>query len=250
MKAMYIAVDMEKSMFKDFRDLFFPRKCTVCGRLLLAEEEHICGPCRADLPLTRFWVQVGNPAEERIWQRAGIVAAASLYFYRYAGGYANLVRAVKYGGNAKLGRALGHRLGEELRSCGRFDGVQAIVPVPLHPLRRLRRGYNQAEIIALGLAEGLWPDDGGKARRRLIIHLLHRRRNTRTQTRLDSEQKAANLKNAFSQDNRIAARLKGEGISHILLVDDVLTSGATISAAALPLMEHFLISVATVGFVE
>ncbi len=237
-------------MLISFRDLFFPRRCTVCGCMLTTDETHLCGGCAEDLPLTRFWAWAENPAEERLWHRAGFVAAASLYFYRYSGGYANLVKEIKYGGNLRLGRHLGRMLGEHLRSCGRFDDVQAVVPVPLHPLRRWKRGYNQAEIIARGIAEGLWPDERDARSRRVETHLLQRRRYTRTQTKLHGGQKGRNVKKAFRMNGRAAARLASEGIRHILIVDDVLTSGATISAAATPLMEHFLVSAATLGFVE
>ena len=222
----------------------------VCGCMLTTDEKHICGACAEDIPLTRFWSWPGNPAEERLWHRVGIVAAASLYFYRYSGGYANLVKEIKYGGNSGLGRHLGRMLGEYLRSCGRFDDVQAVVPIPLHPLRRWKRGYNQAEIIARGIAEGLWSDERNARSRRVETHLLHRRRYTRTQTGLHGGQKGRNVKNAFRMSRRTAERLNSKGIKHILIVDDVLTSGATMSAAATPLTGHFLISAATLGFVE
>ena len=225
------------------RELFFPRMCPVCGKRLEVEEPFLCGKCVEDFPYTWSWAFGENPVEQRMWERVGIVAGASLFFYRKEGGYADLVRRVKYGADSALGLHLGRLLGERLRSCGRFGDIQAVVPVPLHPLRRWRRGYNQAEILARGIAEGIGC---------LLVepHLLKRRKYTRTQTKLSAEGRYSNVKDAFAMDARVAARLSSEGVRHILVVDDVLTSGATLSAAVAPLLPAFLVSVATAGFVE
>jgi len=325
-----------KKEFRAFGGLVFPRRCIVCGETLDVTEKWICGVCEKDFPYTWFWAFEENPAEERLWKRIGVVAAASLFFYRKGSGYAELLHEVKYGGNLELGRRLGRELGERLRDSGRFAEVQAVVPVPLHPLRRWRRGYNQAEVIAQGIAEGLYggseagpeagpetgseagpeagpetgpeagpetgpeagpeagPETGLKAGHEAVLerrsetvpeavlerrpearpetgpeagpegaksvktvntihieaHLLRRNRYTRTQTRLSGEGKRRNVQNAFALNLREAERLKREGIRHILVVDDILTSGSTLEAACKPLMPHFLVSVATVGFVE
>ena len=228
---------------KAFLELLFPRLCPVCGKRLEVEEEYLCGNCLEDFPYTWSWAFGENPVERRMWERVGIVAAASLYFYRKEGGYGELVRKVKYGGDTALGRWLGRELGRRMDESGRFVGIQAIVPVPLHPLRRWRRGYNQAEIIAQGIAEGL----GGV---KVEMHLLRRRKHTGTQTKLSARERSANVKNAFAMNPRKAAKMASEGISHILVVDDVLTSGATLSEAVKPLLDSFTVSVATAGFVE
>jgi len=229
-------------------DLIWPRRCIVCESLLHGYRKDLgnwlCEECLEDMPLTRFWRWEENPAEERMWHRAGVVTATSLFFYRQEGGYGNLVRDVKYYGNARLGIALGRTLGNYIKEGGKLDAepVQVVVPVPLHPFRRWRRGYNQAEIEARGIAEAL----GAK----MIPNLLIRKKYTRTQTTLSAEEKRLNVKNAFSLNRRIASKLVGEGVTHILVVDDVLTSGATLAAAVTPLMEFWSVSVATLGFVE
>ncbi|MBO4571106.1 MAG: ComF family protein [Bacteroidales bacterium] len=225
------------------RELFFPRVCPVCGEKLEVEEPFLCGKCLEDIPFTWTWAWPENPVEERMWKRVGIVAGASLFFYRKEGGYGELVRKIKYGGDAALGRWLGRELGRRMAGSGRFSEVQAVVPVPLHPLRRWRRGYNQAEIIAQGIAAGL----GGL---KVEKHLLRRRKYTRTQTKLTTEGRSANVKDAFAVNPRTAARLSREGILNILVVDDVLTSGATLSEAVKPLLPAFAVSVATAGLVE
>lgn len=229
-------------VMKSLADLLWPERCPVCGRVLGDREEKICEECMEDMPLTRFWGWAGNPAEERLWQKIGIVSAASLYFYRNSGPYNILVQEVKYRGNLKLGNMLGRMLGERLKSSGRFDSLQAVIFVPLHPLRRWRRGYNQAEVEAQGVAEALGIP--------LVRDLLHRTRRTRTQTKLKGRDKEKNVKDAFKVNEKAALKLESAGITHLLMVDDVLTSGATTASAASRLTPRFLISVATVAFVE
>ncbi|MBQ6436859.1 MAG: ComF family protein [Bacteroidales bacterium] len=270
-------------------DLLVPRRCLVCGEVLEtrrgapAEDtcllHYLCPSCAEDLPETFFWGWRENPAEQQLWHRVGIVQAASLYFYRQGSDYTRLLQAVKYEANLPLGRALGRELGRRMRESGRFsqpvtDPVtgevippfQAIVPVPLHPLRRWRRGYNQAEIISRGLAEGLADKRrsvcSGQTRRRLfsfarskqseavVTDLLRRARYTRTQTKLSAEEKQRNVADAFVLQPKTVERLIARGVRHLLLVDDVMTTGATLSEAVKPLLAHFYVSVATIAFVE
>ena len=277
-------------------DLLMPRRCLVCGDVLETRRgsstgeglpDFLCPACAEDLPETFFWGWQENPAEQQLWHRVGIVQAASLYFYRQGSDYTRLVQAVKYEANLPLGRALGLELGRRMRDAGRFSQpvtdpvtgevippVQAVVPIPLHPLRRWRRGYNQAEIIARGLAEGLADKRrsvcGGQTRRRLfsfarskqseaeeagyllpvVTDLLKRARYTRTQTKLSAEEKQRNVADAFVLQPKVVERLIARGIRHLLLVDDVLTTGATLSEAVKPLLAHFYVSVATIAFVE
>lgn len=262
-------MDFIRRDVRAFAGLVFPRRCIVCTEVLDVDEKFVCGNCAADFPFTWFWAFGDNPAEERLWKRVGIVSAASLYFYRKEGGYAELLHEVKYGGDVKLGHHLGMMLGERMRKSGRFRDIQVIIPVPLHPLRRWRRGYNQAEVIARGIAEGLnqtepvenlagpsreegQPYEGGRRAMKVKVEtgVLTRRKYTLTQTRLSGEEKRRNVKDAFAVNLRKAERLKCEGILHILVVDDLLTSGSTLEAAVKPLLPHFLVSTATVGFVE
>ncbi len=277
-------------MWRALGDLLMPRRCLVCGEVLetLQDENdgrkltaHLCPACAEDLPETWFWGWEENPAEQHLWHRVGIVHAASLYFYRQQSEYTRLVQAVKYDGNLRLGRVLGRELGIRMRAAGRFSqpvkepvtgevipAIEAIVPVPLHPLRRWKRGYNQAEVIARGLAEGLAgresgaggannperSDSSGGDDIRMVLpvvtDLLQRARYTRTQTKLSAEGKQRNVAGAFVLRPKAAARLQAQGIRHLLIVDDVMTTGATLSEAIKPLLPHFRVSVATIAFVE
>ena len=230
------------SSLRGLRELFFPRRCIVCGRFLTADEADVCTACREDLPMTYQWDIVQNAAFERLARRFDVEAAAALFFFGAESDYRKIVYGIKYGGRRRLAREMGRRLGSRLAASREFSRCQAVVPVPLHPLRRWKRGYNQAEDFARGLAEafGLPLETG----------LLRRHRHTKTQTRLSGAAKTKNVQGAFRLYPRRAAELQAEGIRHLLLVDDVLTTGSTLSACAAPLTAAgFRISCATLAFV-
>lgn len=228
---------------RSLRDLVFPRRCVVCQDPLSVEERDLCIGCFADLPLTFFWSSEGNPAEVRMRERVGIEQAVSLYFYRKTGGFSHIIHNVKYRGRIDLGERMGAILGNYMKGSGRFAAIDGVVPVPLHFSRKWKRGYNQAEIIAQGIASEL----GEKP---VICNLLKRSKRTKTQTKLSGEAKRKNVSNAFNIDSKTALKLQETGIKHILIVDDVLTTGSTLEACITPLLPYFKVSVATLGFVE
>lgn len=191
------------------------------------------------MPLTYFWTWSGNPAEERFSGRVDFVHASSLFYYRDESPYKSLIHYFKYKGRRKLGAYLGELLGERLRQSGIYDDVDIIIPVPLHPFKRWKRGYNQAEIIARKIAEVL--------RKPVDSSLLIRKKYTRTQTKKDALQREKNVSGAFRI--RTVYMLKGK---HVLLVDDVLTTGATLGACAVEILnvEGCRVSFATLAFAE
>lgn len=201
-------------------DLFLPRRCLVCGRVLGMRERHICLYCAADLPLTWYWQRTHNPMADRLNTRITgegerYAYAAALFFYDADAGYRRIPQALKYDADLRAGRHFARQLGARLAGAGHFRNVDLVVPVPLHRSRRWQRGYNQAEVIAREVARCLHVP--------MRTDLLVRWRRTETQTALSVEEKAANVAGAFRTRGGCPAR-------HILLVDDVFTTGATLAA--------------------
>ena len=228
--------------FHGLRDLFFPRKCLVCGQFLAVEEQDVCASCLESLPKTYQWDIVQNAAFERLARRFEVQDAASLMFFGTESDYRHILYGIKYGNRRRLAVRMGALLGEQLAGSRMFKECQAVVPVPLHPLRRWKRGYNQAELIARGVAQAMSQP--------LEEKLLHRRRNTKTQTKLHGAAKTKNVQGAFAVDERRAAILRQQGIHHLLLIDDTLTTGSTLAACAAPLLSAgFQVSCTTLAFV-
>lgn len=226
-----------------FADLLFPRLCKVCGRVLLRGEKHICLYCLDDIPFTYYWNWEGNPAEKKLWGRTYLMIVSPLFFYSRESPYTNLIHRIKYKGDIALARYLGLMLGERLKCSTRLPEIDYLVPVPLHPRKKWKRGYNQSEEIAKGIADALWENPKG----RIITDVLRRRRFTKTQTQISVGNKWENMTGAFLV--RDVEKLKGK---NILLIDDVLTTGATVDACwqALSVIEGINVSVATLCYVQ
>ena len=253
-------------------DMILPRVCVVCGGRLLLQEKHICLECAADMPFTRFETMSHNPMADRfneVIQRylaadgvsSGVpqsyeryAYASALFLYKEDSGYKRIPYQVKYHANLAIGKHFGHMLGRRLADSQLFQDVDVVIPVPLHRLRRWKRGYNQAEVIAAEVASTLGVP--------LRADILVRRRRTRTQTQLSVEEKVANVAGAFELSES-AKGLYGTGPHgdsnrcgmpcHILLVDDVFTTGSTLGECFKALRSVFppyvRISVATLAFV-
>jgi len=197
-----------------------------------------------DMPLTYYWDWPENPAEKKLWVRTHLHRVIPLFFYTRESRYITLIHKIKYQGKAHLGHHMGVLLGEKLR--GVLSDVDYVVPIPLHPIRRWRRGYNQAEIIAGGVTDALFGKD--KAKRHLRCDILKRGRYTRTQTKRKMDDKWSNVADAFRV--RTTDNLSGK---HILIIDDVLTTGSTAEAAYTALTKvckDCKISFATLAYVE
>lgn len=199
--------------------LLFPRTCAVCGATLQDGEEGICLRCHMSMPRTNYHKQKDNPVERLFWGKVPLERATSYFFYHKGSDFRHLLHLLKYGGRKDIGCLMGRFMAEELKESGFFEGMDVIVPVPLHPRRQRERGYNQSECLAKGLSEVLGlPVDTSSVRRQ--IH-------TQTQTEKSVYERWENVKDIFYV--AAPARLAHK---HVLLVDDVLTTGATTTACA------------------
>lgn len=218
------------------------------------------------MPLTRYWRQEKQAMSERynacIQQQLGQYEApgraAALFFYQEEAGFKWIPQALKYEGRRGLGLYFGERLGHELAGSPLFADVDLVLPVPLHPWRRFRRGYNQAEVLARAVVQAykkVLSAQGDVSRMSPVLcpRLVRRIRATRTQTRLIGEEKRLNVAGAFRIDPRALARLP-LAPKHILVLDDVFTTGSTLAAVHAALRTVFppevAISVATLAFVS
>ena len=206
-------------LFRDVASLFFPARCAVCGEPLETGERTLCTLCRATAPLTGYWREADNPVVRKCWGLVPVEQASGFLFFVHGSGWRQLIHGFKYRGAWRTARSLGEWYGRYLRESGLYDGVECVVPLPLHPFKRCRRGYNQSEYIAEGIASQL----GVPVER----HCVYRRRNTASQALKPRRERAGNVEGAFAV--RHPERLAGR---HLLLVDDVMTTGATLLSCA------------------
>lgn len=206
--------------FHSFWPLLFPRCCVVCGSPLSRGEECLCTCCNINLPRTGFHLRKDNPVECLFWGRIpGLKRASSFLFYRKGSDFRRILHLLKYGGYKELGEVMGRYMSAELSSGEFFDGVDMIIPVPLHRKKQKLRGYNQSEWIARGIASVTGIP--------LCAECMIREKNTETQTRKSTFERWENVEGIF----RLCDTVHFEG-KHVLLVDDVLTTGATTVACA------------------
>jgi ComF family protein len=216
--------------------LFYPNVCVACGGELIPGEESVCLRCLYKLPKTRNFREPDNRLEQQMAGRLPFERIASYCVYTKGGALPPLLYALKYGGDKRIGLLLGRMFGKDLLGSEFLRSVQLIVPVPLHPKKRRQRGYNQSEIIAKGLSEitgiPLSTDN--------LLRAIH----NPTQTKRDKTQRWENVKDIFTVASPPAFERK-----HLLLVDDVITTGATLEACgtALRACKDVKISIAAIG---
>ena len=201
----------------DFLSLFFPRQCLACGALMVRGEEVICTGCLLEIARTNFHRQRGNMLEQAFWGRCMVEKAAAYSVYNRGSRIRKLIHQLKYGGREEVGRALGRLYGSHLAESGFIDGMDMIIPVPLDPARERRRGYNQSRCIADGLAFSC----------RLPVRdkLLLRAGRSGSQTRRGRYERWENVEGLFTVKKPDTIRGR-----HLLLVDDVITTGSTVEA--------------------
>lgn len=200
-------------------NLLYPRVCAACGSSLLKDEETVCLKCRYALPKTGYELQPDNPVAQLFYGRVPFHAATACFFFSKSGKVQHLIHELKYKGNKEAGIFLGRQMGECIQDAPLFQDIDYLVPVPLHPKREQQRGYNQSLMIAQGIHEVTGIPIGE--------HFLVRAIYTATQTKKTAEERFQNVKDIF--EVRRAETLQGK---HLLIIDDVLTTGATLEACA------------------
>ncbi len=224
------------SFIDDFLSLLFPRSCEICGNSLYKNEEIICTYCLGRLPYTHWHKDESNPLHAVFWGKVSIQGVTAMFYFHHGNRVQTLLHKFKYKNVREIGIYLGKRYGTQLKNASPFDDVDMIIPVPLHPKKQQKRGYNQSEMFALGLAQTMNIPIDSKS--------LYRKTASETQTRKTKIERWENVKDIFGLVN--SEELSGK---HILLVDDVITTGSTMEACARVLLEipNLKISVAAIA---
>lgn len=221
-------------------DLLAPRLCTVCGRRLSLTELALCVSCDMHLPRTDFQHHAhDNIMARRFWGIIPVEQAAALFYYEADSNVTNIIYDLKYHDHPETGDEMGQRMAAEFRESGFFDGIDAIVPVPLAKKRQWQRGYNQSLHIAKGISRATGLPILDKAVRRTKF--------VKSQTQINHWERQENVERVFKLEAPEAVRGR-----HILLVDDVVTTGATMAACARELLKagDVKLSLLSLGFAK
>lgn len=223
-------------LFKSLVNLLFPRVCAACGDILLEGEDSVCTTCRFLLPKTGYENNPDNPLAQMFYGQMPFNAVMAEFFFSKTGKVQHLIHGLKYHHCRENGIFLGQEIGKSLLKAPDYQGIDFIIPIPLHPKKEKLRGYNQSLVIAEGIHEIMNVPIAEKSLVRSVF--------TDTQTKKSREERYQNVKDIF--ELKKPEQLQGK---HVLLVDDVLTTGATLMSAGKALLhaEGIKISVATVA---
>ncbi|MBK9569494.1 MAG: ComF family protein [Chitinophagaceae bacterium] len=218
---------------RSFLHLLFPHVCAGCGSDILSKETVLCMRCMDTMPETNFEIHPDNPVEKIFWGRLPLAGATAQFYFTKESLMQHLMHLFKYKGNKELGKQLGRMMGMQILKSGRFN-VDALIPLPLFPAKEKRRGYNQATILCEGIA--------GVLNIPILNNVIRRPQHTETQTRKGRIERWKNMEGKFLLFNPETICNK-----HLLLVDDVITTGATLEACGHELLqaENVRLSVAT-----
>ena len=226
-------------VFNDFVALFYPRLCLACEYHIPPRDQVICISCQYQLPKTKFHLERENAFTQRFWGRVPVDAGAALYHFTKSSKTQQLIHQLKYQGKRQVGIQLGQLYGKALKASPYFEKVERIIPVPLHPRKQKIRGFNQSAQFAQGLSESMqipWSENN-----------LIRTTMSESQTQKSRMDRFANVQAAFQVKNE--KEISGK---HLLLVDDVMTTGATLEACALQLLkvDGVKVSMATIAIAQ
>jgi ComF family protein len=228
-----------RGYLSDFVSLLFPELCPACQASLVANEYIICSDCRYNLPYTNFHLQADNIVAQQFYGKLKVEAAYALYYFTKGGKVQNLMHHFKYKGMQKIGNLLGNIAGTQLAKNPIFNTVDLIIPVPLHKKRLRERGYNQSTRFAEGLAEKLNAVVEDDNLQRMIA--------TATQTHKSRFARFENMQDVFMI--KYPEKLIDK---HVLLVDDIVTTGSTLEACGIELLKipGLTLSIATIAYAQ
>ncbi len=230
-------INFKANILSPLAHLFYPHVCAGCGSDLVEQDNFICLQCINDLPHTNFAMHSSNAVEKIFWGRLPITAAMSEFYFTKGTIIQNLIHEFKYKGNKDIGNYLGTIIGRSLQNSNRFQQIDAIIPLPLFADKEFKRGYNQATILCNGISEIT-----GVA---VIKNNVLRKKFTETQTKKHRTERWQNVEGSFIVTN--ADELQGK---NILMVDDVVTTGATLEACGQEILNitETKLSIATLAF--
>jgi ComF family protein len=222
---------------ESFLQLFFPHICVGCGSDLLSRENMICIRCMDALPQTQFELHADNPTEKIFWGRLPLESASSQYYFSKDSLMQRLMHQIKYKNNKELCIFLGRLMGQQLIQSNRFSEIDALIPLPLHPEKEKRRGYNQANLLCIGMAETMYLP--------VISDAVIRTAFTESQTNKGRVDRWLNMENKFEIANEELLQNK-----QLLLIDDVVTTGATLEACGMSILSagNTRLSIATLCY--
>ncbi len=229
-------MNLKSTILSPLVHLFYPHVCAGCGSDLVNDDNLLCLKCINDLPHTNFAMHANNPVEKIFWGRLAITAAMSEFYFTKETLIQTLIHEFKYKGNKDLGLYIGAMMGKSLLNSLRFSKIDALVPLPLFADKEFKRGFNQATILCNGIGEIL--------NLPVIKNNIVRKRFTETQTKKHRTERWQNVEGSFEINS--IKELKGK---HILLVDDVVTTGATLEACGAEILniEGTQLSIATLA---
>jgi len=228
-----------KNVLSKLINFMFPDLCVACGDHLLESEIYVCEQCLYDLPKTNYCYDPENEVAKIFWGRIPLEQAAALYFFQKGGKLQQIIHHLKYKNAKEIGYVLGREAGLELVNLPSYMTVDCVVPVPLHKKKINIRGYNQSEWIAKGMADIM--------KKELLVNALVKKIPSKSQTRKNRIERIKNVEYVFE-----LAKPEQIQNKHILLIDDVLTTGATLEACTLELLKatNTRVSIITLAFAK
>ena len=223
-------------MFQNLIDIFYPKVCYACSNLLLDNEAYICTNCRHDLPVTNFHFNNDKTVSNIFYGRSEIEQATALLWFEKKGISQKLIHNLKYKGFEEIGLFLGDWLGEELKTIESYQNIDLVIPVPLHKKKLRKRGYNQVTKFGQQLAKALQVE--------FMNDVLIKTTNTHSQVHKNRISRWLNNSEIFNATNLHKITNK-----HVLLVDDIVTTGATLESCITVLQKakNVKISIATMA---